>query len=91
MDQCKNLCAMVDKHKKKKENYNAYGKSNIELNAPIKMRFKKLIKSKKRKTEKELQPSKTYKSQMTTTTIVLPARKKALKVEKSHPPVLYEK
>ena len=57
-DSCRDLCAMVNKHKqkKKKKNFRNYGKSNKELNALIEKRFQKFVKNKKRrKIEAELQ------------------------------------
>ena len=56
-DNCKNLRAMVSKHKqKKKKTFKNYGKSTKELNALIEKKFQKFVKNKKRrKTEKELQ------------------------------------
>ena len=56
-DNCKDLRAMVSKHKKRnKKSFNNYGKSNKELNALIEKKFQKFVKNKKRrKTEKELQ------------------------------------
>ena len=57
MDNCKDLRAMVSKHKqKKKKNFRNYGKSNKELNALFETKFQKFVKKKKRrKTELELQ------------------------------------
>ena len=56
MDSCKDLHAMVNKHKqKKKKLFSTYGKSNKELNSIIEKKFQKFIKNKKqRKTGKEL-------------------------------------
>ena len=56
-DNCKDMRAMVNKHKQKKnKNFINYGKSNKELNALIERKFQKFVKSKKRrKTQKELQ------------------------------------
>ena len=48
-ENCKNLHAMINKHKQKKNNFNTYGMSNKELNALIEKNFQKLIKNKKRK------------------------------------------
>ena len=58
MDNCKDLSAMITKHKqiKRRKNFRNYGKSNKELNALIEKKIQKLIENKKRrKTEKELQ------------------------------------
>ena len=56
-DNCKDLHAMINKHKqKKKKPFKNYGKSNNELNALIDKKFQTFVKNKKRrKTEKELQ------------------------------------
>ena len=53
-DNCKDLRAMVNKHKQKKRKpLTNYGKSNKELNALIERKFQKFVKNKKRrKTEK---------------------------------------
>ena len=47
---------MVNKHKQEKRKpFKNYGKSNKELNAPIKKKIQKFVKNKKRrKTKKEL-------------------------------------
>ena len=52
-DSCKDLRAMVNKHKQKKKKIRNYRKSNKEFNALIEKKFQKLVKNKK--TEKELQ------------------------------------
>ena len=54
MDNCKNLCAMVNKNKqKKKKNFKSYGNSKKELNALIKKKFKLFVKNKKVKKTKK--------------------------------------
>ena len=49
-DSCKDLRAMVSKHKqKKKKNFKSYRKSNKELNALIEKKFQTVVKNKKRR------------------------------------------
>ena len=55
MDTCKDLRAMVNKHKQNKKNFRNYRKSNKELNALFENKFQKFVTNKKRrKKEKEL-------------------------------------
>ena len=53
-DNCKDLRAMVNKHKqKKKETFKNHGKSNKELNALIEKNYQIFVKNKKRKKTEE--------------------------------------
>ena len=89
---CKDLRAMVNKHKqKKKKTFRNYGKSNKELNDLIKKKFQKFVKNKKRGKQKK--SSSTFKKWRFPTMKVKrgsPAWQKAWKLEKFHPLVLNE-
>ena len=92
-DNCKDLRAMVNKHKqKKKKPFKYYEKSNKELNALIERKFQKLQKTRKGgKQRSSFSIFKKCRFQMTKARKASPAWQKAWKLEKSHPPGLNEK